>query len=132
MEKQLKTDFDKVIKNIKSSKKDIELRKKNLNQFIENGFPNKRIEDWKFSDLNQIISSNIKELKFFQEAILIWNWRTCSRVLQRPFIFWQVLKQVMRNLQTILSAPCKACLKPIIQEMDGLIWCLHLHNTFLL
>lgn len=65
MEEQLKIDFNKVIKNLKPSKKDIELRKKNLNQFIENGFPNKRIEDWKFSDLNQIISSNIKELKFF-------------------------------------------------------------------
>jgi len=65
MEKQLNTDFDKVIKNLKSSKKDIELRQKNLNEFIKNGFPNKRIEDWKFSDLNQIISSNIKELKFF-------------------------------------------------------------------
>ena len=65
MEKQLKTDFDKVIKNLKSSEKDIELRKKNLSEFIKNGFPNKRIEDWKFSDFNQIISSNIKELKFF-------------------------------------------------------------------
>jgi len=65
MEKQLKTDFDKVIKNLKPSKKDIKLRQKNLNEFIKNGFPNKRIEDWKFSDLNQIISSNIKELKFF-------------------------------------------------------------------
>ena len=65
MEKQLKTDFDKVIKNLKTSKKDIELRQKNLNELIKNGFPNKRIEDWKFSDLNQIISSNIKELKFF-------------------------------------------------------------------
>ena len=65
MDRQLKIDFDKVIKNIKLSKKDIELRQKNLNQFIKTGFPNKRIEDWKFSDLNQIISSNIKELKFF-------------------------------------------------------------------
>ena len=65
MEEQLKIDFDKVIKNLKPSKKDIELREKNLNEFIKNGFPNKRIEDWKFSDLNQIISSNIKELKFF-------------------------------------------------------------------
>ena len=67
MEEQLKIDFDKVIKNLKPSKKDIELREKNLNEFIKNGFPNKRIEDWKFSDLNQIISSNIKELKFFSE-----------------------------------------------------------------
>ena len=65
MEEQLKIDFDKIIKNLKPSKKDIELSKKNLNQFIENGFPNKRIEDWKFSDLNQIILSNIKKLKFF-------------------------------------------------------------------
>ena len=65
MEEQLKIDFDKIIKNLKLSKRDIELREKNLNKFIKNGFPNKRIEDWKFSDLNQIISSNIKELKFF-------------------------------------------------------------------
>jgi len=65
MEEQLKIDFDKIIKNLKPSKRDIELREKNLNKFIKNGFPNKRIEDWKFSDLNQIISSNIKELKFF-------------------------------------------------------------------
>ena len=65
MKEQLKTDFDKVIKNLKLSKQEIELREKNLNEFIKNGFPNKRIEDWKFSDLNQIISSNIKELNFF-------------------------------------------------------------------
>jgi len=69
MEEQLKIDFDKIIKNLKPSKRDIELREKNLNKFIKNGFPNKRIEDWKFSDLNQIISSNIKELKFFNEEI---------------------------------------------------------------
>ena len=65
MEEQLKIDFDKVIKHLKPSKKDIEVRKKNLNEFIKKGFPNKRIEDWKFSDFNQIITSNIKELKFF-------------------------------------------------------------------
>ena len=67
MEEQLKIDFDKIIKNLKPSKQEIELREKNLNEFIKNGFPNKRIEDWKFSDLNQIISSNIKELKFFND-----------------------------------------------------------------
>ena len=69
MEEQLKIDFDKVIKNLKPSKKDIELRKKNLNEFIKNGFPNKRIEDWKFSDLNKIISSNIKDLKYFNKEL---------------------------------------------------------------
>tara|TARA_Y100000590_G_scaffold187753_1_gene214011 strand:+ start:507 stop:1748 length:1242 start_codon:yes stop_codon:yes gene_type:complete len=67
MNEQLKIDFDKVIKNIKPSKKDIEFREKSLKEFMKKGFPNKRIEEWKFSDLNQIISSNIKELKFFSE-----------------------------------------------------------------
>ena len=62
---QLKTDFDKTIMNLKLSDKNLEIRKKNLNQFSENGFPNKRIEDWKFSDLNQIISSNMKDLNFY-------------------------------------------------------------------
>ena len=70
MEEQLKIDFDKVIKNLKPSKKNIELREKNLNEFIKNGFPNKRVEDWKFSDLNQIILSNIKELKFFNDQTI--------------------------------------------------------------
>jgi len=70
MKEQLKTDFDKVIKNLSISKRDAELRKKNLNEFIKNGFPNKRMEDWKFSDLNQIISSNIKELKFFNDKTI--------------------------------------------------------------
>ena len=61
---QLKVDFDKVIESLKLSVENINSRKKNFNQFVENGFPNKRVEDWKFSDLNQIISSNIKNLRF--------------------------------------------------------------------
>ena len=65
MKDQLKTDFDKTISNSKLSNKSIEIRRKNLNAFSEKGFPNKRIEDWKFSDLNQIISSNIKDLNFY-------------------------------------------------------------------
>jgi len=61
---QLKIDFDTIIESLKLSDESINSRKKNLNQFVENGFPNKRIEDWKFSDLNQIISSNIENLRF--------------------------------------------------------------------
>jgi Fe-S cluster assembly protein SufD len=63
MEK-LKVDFNKVIESLKLSEENINSRKKNFNQFVENGFPNKRVEDWKFSDLNQIISSNIESLSF--------------------------------------------------------------------
>lgn len=61
---QLKVDFNKVIESLKLSEKSINSRKENFNQFVENGFPNKRVEDWKFSDLNQIISSNIENLRF--------------------------------------------------------------------
>ena len=64
---QLKIDFDKVIKSLKLSNENINARKKNFNQFLENGFPNKRVEDWKFSDLNQIISSNINNLCFHSD-----------------------------------------------------------------
>jgi len=64
---QLKIDFDKVIESLKLSHENIISRKKNFNQFVENGFPNKRVEDWKFSDLNQIISSNIDNLKFYSD-----------------------------------------------------------------
>jgi Fe-S cluster assembly protein SufD len=50
------------IKNITSEEKDFRL--KNLNYFNENGFPNKRNEDWKFSDLREIVSKNFNELNF--------------------------------------------------------------------
>ena len=61
---QLKVDFNKVIESLKLSEKSVNSRKENFNQFIENGFPNKRAEDWKFSDLNQIISCKIENLRF--------------------------------------------------------------------
>ena len=79
---------------------------------------------------SQEIPQEINMLKFLQESILILIWITCNRVLLRLFIFWQVLKQVMKNLQKILSAPFKACFNHIIQVMDGLKWYLHSHNTF--
>ena len=67
---QLKVDFNKVIESLKLSEKSINSRKENFNQFVENGFPNKRAEDWKFSDLNQIISSNIENLRFHNDLEL--------------------------------------------------------------
>ena len=67
---QLKIDFDKVIKGLKLSSENINSRKKTFNQFVKNGFPNKRIEDWKFSDLNQIISANIENLRFYNDVEL--------------------------------------------------------------
>ena len=39
-------------------------RKEHFFKFVESGFPSKKSEDWKFSDLKSIINKNIKELKF--------------------------------------------------------------------
>ena len=69
MTNQIKNDFDKIVKKLKLPKKNIDLRKKNLDKFINLGFPNRREEDWKFSDLNKIISSNIKDLKYFNKEL---------------------------------------------------------------
>ena len=49
MIEQIKTDFEKIVKNSSFSAEDIELKKKYLNKFIETGFPNRKIENWKFS-----------------------------------------------------------------------------------
>ena len=67
MEEQLKIDFDKIVKGLKLSDENVKFRRKNLDEFIKSGFPNKRKEEWKFSDLSQIIKSNIKELTFFND-----------------------------------------------------------------
>ena len=53
------TEIDK-IKKISKEEKDF--RTKNLNLFNKNGFPNKKNEDWKFSDLKEIVYKNFKKL----------------------------------------------------------------------
>ncbi len=35
-------------------------RKEHFFKFVESGFPSKKLEDWKFSDLKSIINKNIK------------------------------------------------------------------------
>jgi len=46
----------------KFSKEEKEFRVKNLDYFNDTGLPNKRIEDWKFSDLREIVSKNFNKL----------------------------------------------------------------------
>ena len=67
MKEILKTEFDKIVHNSKFSKKEIEFRKENLNKFIKEGFPTKKNENWKFSDISQIIQNNIGDLKYFND-----------------------------------------------------------------
>jgi len=57
------------IDNIKKiTKEEKNFRLKNLEFFKEIGFPNKRFEDWKFSDLREIINKNFDELKVEQAS----------------------------------------------------------------
>ena len=67
MEKKLKNDFEKIIKISNFSKETIKIKENYLKNFIEYGFPNRKFEDWKFSDINQIIKKNIGELDFFND-----------------------------------------------------------------
>jgi len=67
MEEQLKIDFEKILKNSSFSKKDIEIKKNHLNRFLKSGLPNKKLENWKFSDLRQIIEKNIGDLNFYND-----------------------------------------------------------------
>ena len=54
-----------------SSKKEALERKKNFDLFLKTGLPNKKDENWKFSDLNFIISKNFKKSKIIMNSNLI-------------------------------------------------------------
>ena len=64
MENRIKLDFDKTFKEV-LPKEELDIKQKYLNNFLKDGFPSKKKENWKFSDLNQIISKNIGELNFY-------------------------------------------------------------------
>ena len=67
MKEQLKIDFNKIQEVSNFSNRDIEIKKSYLNKFIDNGFPNRKQENWKFLDINQIISNNISDLSFYND-----------------------------------------------------------------
>ena len=59
----MKNFYDFQIGNIKNlSLEEKNLRKKNLDLFFQNGFPNKKNEDWKFTDLNSILGKNFNNI----------------------------------------------------------------------
>ncbi len=60
-----KTDFEKTLKESNLSEKEIAFKNLNAMEFSKQGFPNRKIEDWKFSDINQIIKKEIGELSFY-------------------------------------------------------------------
>jgi len=59
----MKQDYNFDIDKIKSLSNEEKIsRKKYLNIFLKNGFPNKQNEDWKFTDLNAILNKNFNEI----------------------------------------------------------------------
>mgnify|MGYP005745365423 CR=1 FL=1 len=67
MEEQLKIDFEKKLKDFSYSEQEKKFKETNFKEFLKQGFPNRKLENWKFSDLNQIIKSNIGELTFYND-----------------------------------------------------------------
>jgi Fe-S cluster assembly protein SufD len=67
MTEQLQLDFDKIIKTLNISQKEVDLKRNYLEKFIESGFPNRKQENWKFLDISQIIKKNIGDLSFFND-----------------------------------------------------------------
>jgi len=63
-----KADFEKTLKSKNLSEKEIAFKNLNAKEFVNQGFPNKKDENWKFSDLNQIIKKEIGELKFYYQS----------------------------------------------------------------
>ena len=61
---ELKSNIEKMFKEKKLPSENIEFRKKQIDIFLAKGFPNKKIEEWKYSDLDHIIKQNISNLNF--------------------------------------------------------------------
>ena len=64
MEQLFNFDLEKIFN---SSEKEISERKKSLNLFLKTGLPNKKNENWKFTDLNSIINKNFKFISHNQD-----------------------------------------------------------------
>jgi Fe-S cluster assembly protein SufD len=69
MQNEIRSIFEKSLNEGDFSSSQKNIKEKSFNRFIEQGFPNKRIEDWKFSDLNQIIAANFENLDFSKKNI---------------------------------------------------------------
>ncbi len=59
MEQLFNVDFKKISS---SSEREVLDRKKNFEIFLKTGLPNKKNENWKFSDFNSIINKNFKKI----------------------------------------------------------------------
>ena len=85
----LETNLNEIKNNLNLSKKQIEDRKLSMLDFSKNGFPSKKDEDWKFIDLNRIISSKIPQIKFSNNLV--------SKKIENTEIFNNISKKLLEN-----------------------------------
>ena len=77
------------------NKEQVKIRSQSLLDFNKKGFPSKKNEDWKFNDLNKIISSKIPNLKFFNSLI--------SKKKDKNEIIKNISKDLLENNYIISS-----------------------------
>ena len=85
----LETNLNELKDILNLSKKQIEDRKLSLLDFSKNGFPSKKDEEWKFIDLNRIISSKIPKIKFSNNLV--------SKKIENKEIFNNISKNLLEN-----------------------------------
>ena len=78
MQNELKLNFDKIISLNNFSDSQKKIKQENFNNYFEKGLPNKRNEDWKFSDINQIISKNFDNLNFIVDQKKVFEEKNFS------------------------------------------------------
>jgi len=61
---EIRNNIEKILNDKNLSDKNLKFRKKQIEIFLNKGFPNKKIEDWKYSDLDQIIKKNITKIYY--------------------------------------------------------------------
>ena len=67
MEQNIKSDFEKLLHKSTFSNNEKDTKRESLNNFLKKGLPNRKLEDWKFSDFSQVIQKNIGELSFYND-----------------------------------------------------------------
>ena len=103
MREQILTDFDKIISDSNFSNKDIEFKRESLNKFIENGFPTKNNEDWKFLINYKNSISNLRlninlYYKFSDKIPSSYNWYSIEE--NKEFIP-SFTKKIFRQVSTL-------------------------------
>ena len=87
--KNLDIDLNGIKEILNLSKEQIKDRKLSLLDFSKNGFPSKKEEDWKFTDLNKIISLKIPKIKFSNNLV--------SKKIDNKEIFKNIKENLLEN-----------------------------------